>query len=107
MMKIDNNTENGIFQTAVVIKDGAPLGLVQELETDTKQYKKLVWPAEDPDNPEVETGTYDRFVICVDELPDHKTMPNQVEMIAKMIGLELLTHEEMTALRKEMGVVVK
>lgn len=105
-MKIDNNTEGGIFQTAVVIKDGAPLGLVQELETDTKQYKKLVWPAEDPDNPDVETGTYDRFVICVDEIPENQFMPNSIKVMADLIGLELLSQEEMDSLRKEMGVRV-
>lgn len=96
------------FATALVIKDGAPLGLVQEIDTYKKWYRKLVIPPEGTDNPGVEEGTYDRVVMCLDEHPSFEVrrMPNMIKNVCRGSGIEFLSKEEMDALRKEIGVVL-
>lgn len=89
------------FATALVIKDGAPLGLVQWVDTKTKRYCKIMYPSTS-----TEEGNYDRIVICPEEHPSEfvRKSPNLIAELAKEAGIEVLTKKEMDELRKQIGV---
>ena len=99
-MIIDENTEGGIFQVLLVLKDNVPLGLITELDTETKRYKKKF--------PTPHEGTYDRLVLCIEEHPSEfvRESPDMITKLCKPYGIEVLSKEEMDKLRVDMGVRV-
>lgn len=104
-MKINARTEPVVSSVILVIKDNAPLGLLQEIDTSDKSYRKPKWDAHGRET--IEVGTYDRAVFCPDEHPNVFTQESTSLNCLKAAGIESLTQDEMDELRKSTGVVIR
>lgn len=95
-MVITKDTLLGAF--ILVIKNNAPLGLVQEINTETKGFSKLVFTC---DGVEVRDGTYDRAILCPEE---HDI---DIKLTEHLKGhVDIVSLEELNKLRAECGVVI-